>query len=112
MEALNLLENKISALLDIVKRLKAENGGLKKECEQLGVERTRLAEEKAKLEEINAALRKEVGQLTTRLESVEGALLTNDENMDKLNQEKTETKVLIDELIKDIDSLVESENQR
>lgn len=111
MEALNILENKIVTLLELVKVLKAENSTLKKECEQLGLASTRLMEDEAKIREENAALREHVEQLMNELDAVEKAVFARDKNVETLNQEKAETKLLIDDLIKDIDSLVESENR-
>lgn len=112
MEALGILEKKISVLLDIVKKLKIQNSGLKSECEQLKAEGAQLTREKAKLSADNAALSEEVDQLVTELESLEKTVHVNDKSLDALNQEKSETKLFIDDLIKDIDSLVKSENQQ
>ena len=112
MEALGILENKISALLGLIKKLKMQNSSLKEECEQLRAESAQLAKEKAKLSADNAALGKEVDQLTKELEELEESVLANDKSLDVLNQEKSETKLFIDDLIKDIDSLVKSENQQ
>ena len=111
MEALNILENKIVTLLELVRSLKAENSTLKKECEQLGLASARLTEEKAKFREENIALREHVEQLMSELDAVEKSVFARDKNVETLNQEKAETKLLIDDLIKDIDSLVESENR-
>lgn len=76
MEALAVLENKISELVELVSKLKKEN--------------TDLAAEKGKLQEELALL--------------EGASLKDRE---KLDQEKELTKMAVDGLIKNIDSLVE-----
>ncbi len=111
MEALNILENKILTLLELVKRLKAENSDLKKESEKLGLECARLTEEKAKFHEENAALREHVEQLMSELDAIEKSVFARDKNVETLNLERAETKLLIDDLIKDIDSLVESENR-
>jgi len=112
MEALSLLESKISSLLELVKKLKTENYSLKKECGQLTAEISQLTEEKAKLSDDNAALSKNIEILTTKTKEVKESMLENDKSLDVLNQEKAETKLFIDDLIKDIDSLVESENQQ
>ncbi|MCK5632622.1 hypothetical protein KAH94_02655 [bacterium] len=112
MEALNVLENKILTLLSFIKKLKVENDSLKKECEQLKIECTELTSNQVKINEENTSLHKNVEQLTKKLETIEESMLLNNKGMDLLNQEKVETKLLIDDLIKDIDSLVESENQQ
>jgi hypothetical protein len=111
MEALNILENKIITLLELVKTLKAENSDLKKESEQRGLASARLTEEKAKLREENTALREHVEHLMSELDAVEKSVFARDKNVETLNQERAETKLLIDDLIKDIDSLVESEKR-
>jgi len=112
MEALGVLENKISVLLDLVKKLKAENTGLKKECDRLKTESAQLLEEKTQLNADNAVLKEDVKRLANKLETVEKSVLASDKSVDVLNQEKKETKLFIDDLIKDIDSLVKSENQQ
>ena len=76
MEALAVLENKISELVELVNKLKKEN--------------TDLAAEKGRLQETLALM--------------EGASLKDRE---KLDQEKELTKMAVDGLIKNIDSLVE-----
>jgi predicted nucleic acid-binding Zn-ribbon protein len=111
MEAFNILENKIITLLELVKKLKAENGDLKKESEQLGLASARLMEESAKLRDENTALHEHVEQLMSELDALEKSVFARDKNVETLNLEKAETKLLIDDLIKDIDSLVESENR-
>ncbi len=112
MKALSVLEEKISFLLNLAKELKAENGALKEEREQLKAESARLIDEKTKIENEKAALHKNVEQLTEELEAIKTSMLANDKSVDVLNQEKAETKLLINDLINDIDSLVESENQQ
>lgn len=111
MEALNILENKVVSLLELIKTLKAENSNLKKECEQFELTCARLMEEEAKFREENATLREHAEHLMSELDAVEKTVFARDKNVETLNQEKAETKLLIDDLIKDIDSLVESENR-
>lgn len=111
MEALNILENKIVTLLELVKRLKTENSDLKKESEKLGLESARLTEEKARLCADNAALNEQIQQLMSELDAIEKSVFARDKSVETLNLERAETKMLIDDLIKDIDSLVESENR-
>jgi len=104
MEALGILEKKFSILLGLIKTLKAENDDLKKECEQF-------VKQMAKLNEEKTALDKEVEQLNEKLGTMEQSMLVNNKSVDVLSQEKEEAKLLIDDLIKDIDSLVKSENK-
>jgi len=112
METLTVLESKISVLLGLVKKLKAENTGLKKECGRLKTESAQLAQEKTQLGADNAVLKEDVKRLTKKLETTQESVQANDKSLDLLSQEKEETKVFIDDLIKDIDSLVKSENQQ
>jgi len=112
METLGVLESKISALLNLIKKMKAENIGLKKECGRLKTESAQLTKEKTQLGADNAVLKEDVKRLTKKLETIEESTLANDKSLNLLSQEKEEAKLFIDDLIKDIDSLVKSENQQ
>ncbi len=79
MEALTLLEAKISALVELAKKLKAENGKLQMENNGLAL----------------------------KLEALENSLLKESQNSENLNQEKLITKMVVDDIIKNIDLLVE-----
>jgi hypothetical protein len=83
METLTVLEKKIASLIDIIKELKAENA--------------RLAEENA--------------QLAAKVMTTEKTLLTDAQRVEELDQEKALTKMVVDDLIKSIDSLIEGEKQ-
>lgn len=83
LEKLNLLERKIASLVEMLK--------VEKELA------AKLAEEKA--------------QLMARLELVENSLLKGTQNIEELHQERTLTKMVVDELISSIDRLVEQEKQ-
>lgn len=82
MEILKKLEEKIASLVDLVKDLKTEN---------------------AKLAEENA-------QLTAKLELLEHNIDNDVKRIDKLKEEKESTKLIVNDLIKNIELLVE--NQR
>lgn len=83
MEALSILEKKVVSLIDIIRQLKAENA--------------RLIEENV--------------QLASKLTLMQGAVHEDAKRVEELDQEKALTKMVVDDLIKNIDSLVESENQ-
>lgn len=83
METLSILEKKVVSLIDIIKQLKAEN---------------------ARLIEDNA-------QLASRLNILQGAVHEDAKRVEELDQEKALTKMVVDDLIKNIDSLVEGEKQ-
>lgn len=83
METLSALQEKIEQLIGYSKELKLENDHLKKENKQLA----------------------------KKLDSLETAMLENKSNVKQLSQEKEKTKGVVDDLIKTIDSLVQTEKQ-
>ncbi len=92
MEMLGLLEKKLAELVEHAKRLKEQNDELRKQFEQLAQENARLIQDNALLQ--------------GRIEVLELSLLKDKE---ELSQEKELTKMVVDGLIKSIDSLVEQE---
>jgi FtsZ-binding cell division protein ZapB len=82
-ETLSILEKKVVSLIDIIKQLKAEN---------------------ARLMEDNA-------QLASKISFLQGAVHEDAKRVEELDQEKALTKMVVDDLIKNIDSLVEGEKQ-
>ncbi len=86
MEALPKLEKKIQALVTFVKSLKTDNQTLHKENQELKSENARLAQENS--------------QLATKLVAAETRGSTQLE----------ETKIMVDDLIKNIDALVKNEH--
>ena len=84
MEALSVLEKKIAALVEMIHELR---------------------EEKSKLVEQNE-------QLMAKLEHTQDAFLTDNERLEKLNQERALTKTVVDDLIRSIDLLVENEKRQ
>lgn len=83
MEVLNVLEKKIASLIEMIKELKAE---------------------KAQLIEENIELKQ-------KLESFESSLLSREKHVEERNQEIVLTKMVVDDLIKSIDLLVEEQQQ-
>lgn len=81
METLNTLEQKVVSLITRIKELKAEN-------EQLLNENT---------------------QLLAKIEMMEKSILSETKRTEELDQEKALTKLVVDDLIKSIDMLVEKE---
>lgn len=81
MEALRKLEEKITLLIDLVKKIKKENAGLVDE---------------------NA-------QLTKKLCEVEEAYLHDAKDAGNFEKERQEAKKVVDSLIKSIDTFVEQE---
>lgn len=81
MEALNVLEQKFASLVKLTSELKTEN--------------SKLIEENLRLKE--------------NVETLEHSLLKNHQNLEELQQEKAMTKMVVDDLLKNIDSLVNNE---
>lgn len=82
MNPLKQLEEKLVTLADLVKELKSEN---------------------AKLAEENA-------QLIARLTQLQNSLHVDTQKIDELKQEKEITRLIVDDLIKSIDTLVENQS--
>jgi hypothetical protein len=105
MESLVILEKKLYQLLALVqdfsqksKDLAHENEALKQILEDLRFENSRFAEENA--------------QLAARLKVIEDSLQRENAESDVLQQEKNLAKLVVDDLIKSIDALIERESQQ
>ena len=83
MDAFKVLEEKVAVLIE---RLQAA----KKEILKLSTENEKLS---------------------AQIKTLEEALMVDTEKLDKLDQEKSLTKMVVDDLIKNIDSLVEIDGQ-
>lgn len=83
MEVLNVLEKKVTSLIELIKSLKAD---------------------KIALEEENCLLR-------SKLENLENTMLVQEKREKDWNQEIELTKMAVDDLIKSIDILVEQEQR-
>ncbi len=81
MEALKVLENKVSSLVKLVETLRADNDKLMKEREGL----------------------------KTKNKTVEASRSADSKRMGELDKERELTKLAVDDLIKSINSLVEGE---
>ena len=105
MDALQLLEQKISSLVELIKSLKTKNEQFTREFETQNKDLVSLKNENAKLAEENA-------RLTDKIESAEKEALKGNGQVDELNQEKALTKIAVDDLLerlKVIDSIVEQQ---
>jgi len=83
MDAFKVLEEKIAVLIERLQTAKQESLKLNAENEQLNA----------------------------KIKVLEEALLVDTERLDKFDQEKALTKMVVDDLIKNIDSLVEIDGQ-
>lgn len=105
MNPLQLLEQKISSLVEKTKEFKDKNAQLSKELEALTKQNKDLKAENAKFAEHNA-------QLQANLNDMKKKALEGNGQIDELNQEKALTKMAVDDLLerlKSIDSLVEKQ---
>jgi len=93
MEALGLLEKKIKNLVELIGKLKDENAKLKTENSRLKDENIKLL---SKIEDVERTM-----------ESTKGSILEQGKNLEELSQEKELTKIVVDDLIKSIDSFVQ-----
>lgn len=83
MDTLKVLDEKIAGLIRRIKDLEAEN--------------TKLSADNA--------------QLTAKLETMENSMLSDIKRIEELDQEKALTRMVVDDLIKSIDSLVEGKEE-
>ena len=103
MNALQLLEQKISSLVEMIKELKAKNIKQQEELDSSYKDCVSLKAENAKLAEENA-------QLVAKAEALDKEARKGTDQIDELHQEKTLTKMAVDDLLerlKVIDSIVE-----
>lgn len=91
MNLLQSLEKKVVVLVGLVQKLKQEN---------------------AQLREDISGFEKEKKELKKQIEMLESSMLKESNRLqEQLQKEKELTKTVVDDLIKNIDAIVESENQ-
>jgi FtsZ-binding cell division protein ZapB len=104
MEVLLMLEEKVKTLVATIKDLKNQLSALRSEYDSLKIEVVDLKAENAKLAEGNA-------QLTFQLNTIESSILKETSHVQELTEERSMTRLVLDDLIKSIDLIVENENQ-
>ena len=104
MEVVLILEEKIKALIAMVKTMKMDHDALQSKHDSLQSENAQLKAENDKLAEGNA-------QLTFQLSSIESSILKETGHVLELTEERSMTRLVLDDLIKSIDLIVENENQ-
>lgn len=105
MDALQVLEQKITSLVSMVHELKAQKDQAHKDLEVLHFEAAELKNNNAKLEKENA-------QLLSKIDNIEKQAIEGNDQINELSEEKTLTKIAVDDLLerlKAIDSMVESQ---
>jgi chromosome segregation ATPase len=116
MEQLSVLEKKLSALIESKKHDLGKIQELSFEIEQLKEENAQLREQldarqKSSEVELQQA-RDENVSLRSQIEKLEDSLLVRHQNIEAMNQERELAKMAVEDLIKDIDSIVGSEQQQ
>src|SRR5258708_1614964 len=104
MEVLLMLEEKVKTLVAVVKSMKEQQNALQSKYDSLKTEIVELKAENAKLAEGNA-------QLTFQLNTIESSMLKETGHVQELTEERSITRLVLDDLIKSIDLIVENENQ-
>jgi|SRR4030095_4844237 predicted nuclease with TOPRIM domain len=104
MEVLLILEEKVKVLIAMIKNIKDQHGILQSQYDSLKTEIVELKAENAKLTEGNA-------QLTFQLNTIESSILKETGHVLELTEERSITRLVLDDLIKSIDLIVENENQ-
>lgn len=104
MEVLLMLEEKVKTLIAVVKGVSEQHKTLQLAYDSLKLEVVALKAENAKLAEGNA-------QLTFQLNTIESSMLKETGHVQELTEERSITRLVLDDLIKSIDLIVENENQ-
>jgi len=104
MEVVLVLEEKIKTLIAMAKSMKENHVALQSKYDSLRDENAELKAENDKLAEGNA-------QLTFQLNTIEKSVLKETGHVQELTEERSMTRLALDDLIKSIDSIVENENQ-
>lgn len=105
MKTLEVLEAKVNQLILLVVDFKNQIRKLQTFNEKLKVENEELKTENATFAQDNA-------QLSAQIKAIELSMDRGSEQISMLNEEKTLAKIVVDDLIKSIDALVERENQQ
>ena len=100
---LSLLEEKVVRLVDLVQELKQAKVTLQKENLILQEEIQFMQKEVQELQEENQMLKHQ-------LMRAENSLVSETKDLEELSQEKMMTKMIVDDLIRSIDSLVEQKD--
>ncbi|HLC06764.1 MAG TPA: hypothetical protein VJJ26_01120 [Candidatus Babeliales bacterium] len=104
MEVVLVLEEKIKTLIALAKDMKQKHDALQSKYDSLKSEIAELKVENEKFAEGNA-------QLTFQLNTIEKSILKETGHVQELTEERSMTRLVLDDLIKSIDSIVENENQ-
>jgi len=104
---LTLLEEKVIRLVDMVKTLKFAKQVLDEENQVLKNHIHAIQDESLKYQEEILKLEEESQMLQHQLMKTESSLVSETKDLEELSQEKMMTKMIVDDLIRSIDSLVD-----
>ncbi|HSC24842.1 MAG TPA: hypothetical protein VLB80_01325 [Candidatus Babeliales bacterium] len=104
MEVALILEERIKTLIAIMKDIKGQYTILQSKYDLLISENVQLKAENDELTRGNA-------QLNFQLNTIEQSVLKETDHVQELTEERSITLLVLDDLIKSIDSIVENENQ-
>ncbi len=111
MDALRILEEKLTALVSIVQDLKGKNNLLEKQVVTMQQHSDELKKHNKQLEKEKNKLAEENFQLVADLGNLKASVSSGSETIDLLKEEKALTKIAVDDLIKSISDLVATEQQ-
>jgi len=105
MKILEVLEDRVNRLINMSVNFAKKNKDLEKNIDILKEELTLVKAENSKFAEDNA-------ELITKLHSLESLTQKDNKQLRDLNEEKSLAKLVVDDLIKSIDALIERENEQ
>lgn len=105
MKILEVLEDRVNKLINMAIELAKKNTILKKDIDVLKEELSLSKAENTKFAEHNA-------ELITQLKSLEELTQKENKQLHDLSEEKSLAKLVVDDLIKSIDALIERENEQ
>lgn len=104
MQVLEVLEDKINRLIQITVELKNK-------CALTESTNYKLSCENDELKKENAILAHDNAQLLAQIKVIEASMEQESKQNSQLNEEKSLAKLVVDDIIRSIDALVECENQ-
>ncbi|RTL06998.1 hypothetical protein EKK58_02345 [Candidatus Dependentiae bacterium] len=105
MKILEVLEDRVNKLINMAAELAKKNTLLKKDVDVLKEELNLAKAENTNFAEHNA-------ELITQIKSLEELTQKENKQLHDLSEEKSLAKLVVDDLIKSIDALIERENEQ
>lgn len=111
MEVVKVLEEKVKSLVVLARELKKNNMSLDTKINKLQNQIEELEKKNKEVKAENSLLAEENTELALKFNTVQGSAQKGAQTIDKLSQEQELAKIVIDDLIKSINTLVEIEKQ-